>query len=172
MKFRLLFVIMFSGMFALCQGQANTQNSKWEKWNWILGAWKGDGSGTPGQGEGTFAFSFDLNGAVLVRRGHTDFPATQNKPVATHEDLMVVYLDPSSAQAKAVYFDNEGHVINYAMSWLDNSIVFTSEKVGNMPAFRLTYTPLDKDTMDTAFDMSQDGKTFVTYIEGKSRRAK
>ena len=33
-------------------------------------------------------------------------------------------------------------------------------------------TMLDNDSIDTKFEMSQDGEKFVTYIEGKSKKIK
>jgi hypothetical protein len=39
-----------------------------------------------------------------------------------------------------------------------------------MPVFRLTYTLLSDGMVNTKFEMSQDGKTFMTYIEGKSKK--
>jgi hypothetical protein len=137
-----------------------------------MGAWKGEGAGKPGQGEGTFAFSFDLNGEIIVRRSHSEYPATQNKPDVMHDDLMIIYPDPSGTNDRAIYFDNEGHVINYIVTFLDKSVVLTSEKTENGPAFKLTYSPIGSDSVYTIFEMSQDGKTFVTYVEGKSNRAR
>jgi hypothetical protein len=169
MKFRLLFIIMFFVAFSFCQGQ---QNSKWDNWSWLIGAWKGEGSGKPGQGEGTFAFSFDLNGEVILRRSHSEYPASQNRQAVVHDDLMIVYHDQSGNPDKAIYFDNEGHTINYTVSFGEKSIILKSEKSGNNPVFRLVYTLLDNDKVNTSFDMSQDGETFSTYIQGISKRIK
>lgn len=137
-----------------------------------MGAWKGEGSGKPGQGEGTFAFSFDLNGEVILRRSHSEYPAAQNNPAIIHDDLMIVYHDPSGSQDKAIYFDNEGHTINYTVSLGEKSIILKSEKSGNNPVFRLVYTLLDNERVNTSFDMSQDGENFSTYIQGISKRIK
>ena len=51
-------------------------------------------------------------------------------------------------------------------------IVLTSEKIPNAPIFRLTYTLLDDNTVNTKFEMSQDGENFMTHIEGKSKKVK
>ncbi|MGD0583949.1 MAG: hypothetical protein ABR974_13510 [Bacteroidales bacterium] len=171
MKFRLLLIIAFSGAFALCQGQGQ-ENSKWDKWSWLMGAWKGEGSGKPGQGEGTFAFSFDLNSEVIMRRSHSEYPALQDKPAIVHDDLMIIYHDQSGSQDKAIYFDNEGHTINYTVSFGEKSIILKSERSGKSPVFRLVYTLLDNDRVNTSFDMSQDGENFSTYIQGISKRIK
>ena len=108
----------------------------------------------------------------MVRKSHSEYPATDKKPKVIHDDLMVIYLDYSGTPSKAIYFDNEGHTINYSISYADKSIVFTSAKITNIPVFRLTYILLDNETIDTKFEMSQDGIQFMTYIEGKSTRVK
>ena len=135
-----------------------------------MGEWVG--SGQPGQGGGTFSFKPDLDQKILVRKSHSEYPASANKPEIIHDDLMVVYLDYSGNPNKAIYFDNEGHTINYSITYSDKSIVLTSDKVPNVPVFRLTYSLLDDASVNTKFEMSQDGEKFFTYIEGKSRKLK
>ena len=83
---------------------------------------------------------------------------------------MVIYPDFSGATTKAIYFDNEGHTINYSAECSENSIVFTSNKIQGMPVFRLSYTLLNNKMVNTKFEMSRAGNTFITYVEGKSRK--
>ena len=116
------------------------------------------------------AFPYDEK--ILIRKSHSEYPQAENKPAVIHEDLMIVYPDPTGKQSKAIYFDNEGHIINYTIAYFDKSITFTSHKILNVPIFRLTYTLLDKETVNTKFEMSQDGEKFTTYIEGKSQKIK
>lgn len=141
---------------------------KWEKWNDLIGNWTGEGNGKPGQGSGSVNFSFDLEQKILVRKNHTEFPATATTPKVVHEDLMIVYPDFSGQPANAIYFDNEGHTINYVIAYTANSIILTSLQIKDMPVFRLTYTWLEPGLVNTRFEMSQDGKNFITYVEGKS----
>lgn len=142
----------------------------WAKWQWLLGEWQGAGEGKPGEGSGTFSFAYDLNQKVLIRRGATTFPASGDRPASIHSDLMVIYLGGSSEPAKAVYFDNEGHTISYSISYDGNSIVLTSDRVDGAPVFRLTYSSLGDKEMNTKFEMSRDGVSFATYIQGRSVR--
>ena len=81
----------------------------------------------------------------------------------------VVYADFIGNPSKAIYFDNEGHTINYQISYSEKAIIFQSEKMPNIPIFRLTYSLLDNNMVNTKFEMSQDGENFMTYIEGKSK---
>jgi len=169
MKSRLLLTVAFFGIFTVCFGQ---QNSTWNKWEWLTGEWVGEGSGQPGQGGGTFSFKTELDNKILVRKSHSEYPAAGNKPEVIHDDLMIVYPDNTGNPSKAIYFDNEGHTINYSITYTDQSIVLTSDKIPNVPIFRLTYTLLGNECVNTKFEMSQDGEKFMTYIEGKSKKKK
>ena len=166
-KFFLLMALFFLVSFSFAQ-----QNSKWANWSWLMGEWKGEGSGQPGQGGGAFSFTNDLDGNILVRKSHSDYPASGSKPAVEHDDLMIVSLDITDNPTKAIYFDNEGHTINYSITYAPNTIVLISDKIPNVPIFRLTYTSLEDQTVNTKFEMSQDGVKFMTYIEGKSIKVK
>ena len=83
----------------------------WGKLNWLIGNWAGEGSGQPGSGGGTFSFKPDLDRHVLVRKSHSEYPATGNKPEVIHNDLMIIYPESDGNLLKAIYFDNEGHTI-------------------------------------------------------------
>ncbi len=162
-------------MFVLILGFVSASNgqqvSEWQKWEWLIGDWKGEGSGRPGQGGGTFSFSFDLDRNIIIRKSHSEYPATVKNPKVIHDDLMIIYSDPAANSDKAVYFDNEGHTIFYTASFSDKSITLTSEKLPDIPVFRLTYSLIDKVTVNTRFEMSQDGEKFMIYIEGISKKA-
>jgi hypothetical protein len=167
MRVKIILTLIFFGIAGFTYGQ---QKETWNKWNWLIGEWAGEGSGQPGQGVGTFSFGFDLGKNILVRKSHSEYPASENRPKVVHDDLMIVYPDQSGSQTRAIYFDNEGHTINYTLAYSDNSIVMTSEKVPNSPFFRLTYTLLENQTVNTKFEMSQDGMKYMVYIEGKSKK--
>jgi hypothetical protein len=169
MKKKLLLLSILAGLFFVCFRQ---KPPAWDKWQWLVGEWLGEGSGIPGQGSGSFSFRFDLDNNILVRKSHSEYPAERGKPLVVHDDLLIVYADAAGVPARAIYFDNEGHVIQYGLRCADREIVFTCEKTPGMPVFRLTYTRLDDDTVNTEFAVSQDGEKFSTYVAGKSRRVK
>lgn len=161
----LLVCLGFCTLFSICSSQ---NIPDWDRWSWLIGDWIGEGGGQPGQGTGTFSFSFDLDKNILIRKSHSEYPATANTPKVTHDDLMIIYLDSNGDSNKAVYFDNERHTIFYSVTFPDNSIIFTSEKSANSPIFRLVYSQLDRETVNIRFEMSKDGLNFMTYVEGKS----
>jgi hypothetical protein len=167
MKTKLVLIIALLGLAFYCPGQTAPD---WNKWNWLIGDWLGAGGGVPGQGAGSFSFTLDLGQNILVRKSHSEYPATGGKPPLIHDDLMIVHADQSGTPVKAIYFDNEGHTINYAIAYADGAVILTSEKNPPLPIFRLTYTRLDDETVHTEFAMSKDGEKFTTYVEGKSKR--
>lgn len=167
MKNKIILIIAFTGFLTNCYAQ---QSYTWDKWSWLMGEWIGEGSGQPGQGGGTFSFKPDLNEKVLLRKSHSEYPSREGSPTIVHDDLMIIYPDNSGSSTKAVYFDNEGHTIFYSISYPDKSIVLTSDKVPDLPTFRLIYTLLDDQTVNTRFEISRDGEHFIPYIEGKSKK--
>jgi hypothetical protein len=167
MKQRLLAFLILALTLLNCYAQ---ENNRWDKVNWLTGEWKGEGSGQPGKGGGSFSFSYDLEKNILVRKSHSEYASNDGKSPIVHEDLMIVYSIQGGRQLMADYFDNEGHIIKYLVSVSENSVIFLSEKQDNAPVFRLSYTLLDEATANVRFEMSSDGVNFKTYVEGKSKR--
>jgi hypothetical protein len=75
----------------------------------MLGEWKGEGSGQPGEGSGMFTLKPKLEGNILERKGRTVIAATASKPASVHEDVMIIYKNREGNPVKAIYFDNESH---------------------------------------------------------------
>src|SRR5438552_17948620 len=83
----LCLTLLASENILLAQQAQKTVN--WDSWQFLLGEWIGEGGGAPGQGEGSFNFSLDLQKQVLVRKNHSDYPATKERQAYSHDDLMV-----------------------------------------------------------------------------------
>jgi hypothetical protein len=146
--------------------------STWDAWQFLLGEWVGENNGAPGQGSGSFVFSFDLGQNILVRRNITRFPDSKDRPVFTHEDLTIHYQEPDGMHA--IYFDNEGHTIHYAVEFSadKNSLILTSPAIPNAPRFRFTYIKQSNDSMLTRFEIIQPGQpdSFKVYLEGPVKK--
>ena len=144
------------------------------QWAALVGTWTGEGEGRPGSGGGTATFQFDLERHVLIRRSSSDYPASQGRPAVHHEDLLVIHPDGASPDMRAIYFDNEGHVIEYAASWSADGqlLTFTSSSRPETPTFRLTYRWLGSDRMSVSFEIAPPASTaFTTYVSGIVRRS-
>jgi hypothetical protein len=147
----------------------------WGALRYLIGNWTGEGGGGPGQGSGSFSFQPDVQGKVLVRRNHAEYPAANGRQASTHDDLMIVYResDESAEGAlRAIFFDNEQHVIRYNVTMFGDKIVFTSETVRSAPRYRFTYTRVATDALRIKFEIAPPSKDFATYIEAGARRTK
>jgi hypothetical protein len=137
----------------------------------LEGEWVGEGSGQPGEGRGGCTFRFELDGKAFVRRNWADYPATQDRPAFRHDDLLVGSATP--AGIRAVYWDSEGHRIDYTVSSPEAGVVvFLGDVQAGAPRFRLTYRQTGKDALSLAFDIAPPGQpeAFKAYIQAKLRR--
>ncbi len=147
---------------------SQSTKSDWSSFQFLIGEWVGEGSGAPGEAKGAFTFSYDLQNQILVRKNYAEYPAQNGRPAFRHDDLMIVYHEGNST--KAVYFDNEGHIINYAINFSKDSLatIFTSEPNPASPRFRFTYYKSGNEKMKFSFDIAPPGKPeeFSKYIDG------
>jgi len=79
------------------------QGRAWAPLAFLLGVWLGEGGGDPGQGTGWFSFLPDLQGKILVRKNHADYPASADWPAFAHDDLLIVYKDVLGGALRAIY---------------------------------------------------------------------
>jgi hypothetical protein len=154
--------------------RAASDQDPWSSCRFLLGQWTGEGSGQPGQGKGGFSFAPELEGKVLVRRNVNEIATGPGRPPTVHEDLMVVYPAEKGQPLRAMYFDNEGHVIAYKVHPSEDrkSLTFLSDPSPGAPRFRLTYTKKSEDQVAITFAFAPPGKPddFKTYIEASARR--
>jgi hypothetical protein len=145
---------------------------RWSDFRFLIGTWEGVGKGQPGEGAGAFSFELSLDGAVLIRRSQSSYPATKERPASTHEDLMVIF--PEGGRMHAIYFDNEGHVIRYevTVAGTPRTVTLVSPPSPDAPRFRFVYRVVDANTVNGRFEIAPPGKpdAFALYIEGDARR--
>jgi hypothetical protein len=164
------FVATIALVFLCAAGALRAAETHEGALDFLTGSWSGSGSGDPGQGSGSFSFGRELDDRVLVRRAHSEYPASQGRSAVVHDDLLIVYADGS----KAIYFDNEGHVIHYDVVVTSEPAVatFLSSDPPPSPRFRLTYTQVAADELEVVFEVaSPDDRTkFQTYVKGTVAR--
>ena len=153
--------------------QSPKQKDTWEQWKFLVGDWIGIGSGEPGKGDGGFSFTPDLDGKVLIRKSYSAYPPKPGESMGIrHEDLMIVYPSEEGSAFRAVYFDNEGHVIHYLVSFPQKqpSVRFESEQKSGTPRYRLEYEMESSDEVLITFSIAPPGQPYKVYLQGKSRR--
>lgn len=167
-----VFVILFFALTLPLLAQNSIPG--WEKWQYLLGEWKGEGSGQPGTGSGMFTIKPKLEGNILERKGRTEIAATATQPASVHEDVTIIYKNRDGNPDKAIYFDNEKHVINYAITYSENKIVMTSEAIPGAPRFRLVYDKMDEKRVNIRFEIAMPNapEDFKMYLEGKNIKTK
>jgi len=153
---------------------AQQTTNLWANWDFLLGDWVADGKGEPGEIKGWFTLKADLDKNVLVRKNLAEYAATKDRPASVHEDLMIVYPGMNGGPARAIYFDNEKHVINYTVSYgeSEKAVILTSEGQVGAPRFRFTYKKIDGKKIKTIFEIAPAGKpeAFSVYVEGTAHR--
>ena len=89
---------------------------------------------------GRYTFERELGGHILARHSTSDPACTAPANFdCKHGDLLYVFQDGPGLPLKAIYFDNEGHVIHYDVTTpTQTSVVFLSSP-SQGPQFRLTY---------------------------------
>jgi hypothetical protein len=151
--------------------QATPQVDPFTPLRFLVGEWQGEGAGQPGQAKGKADYRFELDGKVLVRRNQADLPAGNGRPAARHEDLMTIFAE--GGLMKALYLDNEGHVIRYLVTARPDGVVFTSEPAPG-PRFRLSYIKKTETLVTVRFEIASPAKpeAFSIYLEADTRKTK
>ena len=173
MKPKILLVLAIS-VFSLAVAAAGPPPDAWKALRSLVGTWQGEGEGRPGPGGGQFSFALDLQEQIIVRKNHSEYPASQGRPATVHDDLLIAYPGDSAAAVRAIYFDNEGHVINYVVtaSADGKTVTFLSVPQASAPRFRLSYTMQDGEEVLIKFEIAPPEKPveFKIYIEGRAKR--
>jgi len=142
------------------------QTADWKKLDFLIGKWVGVAGekDTPlGAGQGAFSFDFELNNKIIVRHNRAEYDSG-----ARHDDLMVIYLEGTP---RAIYFDSEGHVIRYKISFSgDESVVFESDGTQPGPKYRLSYW-MENGSLKGKFEVAAPGAEYKTYMSWGSRKA-
>lgn len=144
-------------------------------WDALVGRWLGEGEAAGAKGvKGAASFAYELDGRVLTRRNVSDAPPANGHAGLHHEDLMTIYPAPDGLHAEAMYYDNEGHVIHYAITWASDarSLVLLSFPEEGAPRFRLTWKLVGIDRLAMDFDVAPPGSVeFRSYAGGVLTRA-
>jgi hypothetical protein len=164
-------VVLLAGSLEAQQPQVDV---RWAPLGFLLGDWTGEGGGNPGQGTGGFSFQADVQGKIMVRKNFAQYPASKERPAFRHEDLMIVYQDPADQRVRAIYFDNEEHIIRYTVEGFADTVRFVSDILPSSPRYRLTYAKNGADALSVTFEIAPGGKpdAFTAYLQASARRAK
>jgi hypothetical protein len=141
-------------------------------WSALIGEWV---SVEPAQaGSGISSFRFELDGHAIIRRNRAEVAAGAARTTTPHEDLMMIYPDGAGDAARALYVDNEDHVIQYVATWSSGGkvLTFVSDAVPGAPRFRLVYQFQSASDVTVTFEIAtpDNPNAFKPYVTGRARR--
>lgn len=172
MRFNKIILLLICTIFVTNFYAQPVEKNIWKAYDFLIGTWEGEGNGQPGQGSGTVSFEYSLDKKVIIRKNHNEYPASNSRPAFVHDDLSVYYLENNLY--RAVYFDNEGHVIHYSNNFSadSTSLVMVSDINQGAPRYRFTYTKLEPLKIRVTFELAPPGKPeeFKKYVEGIVRK--
>jgi hypothetical protein len=174
MRNRILVLLALAFSLTAAAQTAPRASAAWRALQALQGTWNSEPGPTPAGPVtgGGFTITAELQGQVLVRRSFTEFAASAARPAFRHDDLTVY----SAGEApRAIYFDSEGHTIEYAsitVSADGKQIVCVSAVKPNEPRFRFTYTFTSPDSMKVGFDIAMPGapEQFGNHVGGVVHR--
>jgi len=164
-----IFVLLAFLASGLVFAQAAKVPDNWARLSFLAGEWEGVGTGAPGEAIGGTSFAFDLDKKILVRKNWAKYPPQPGEKTGLfHQDLMIIYRSPGESSFRAIYFDNEDHVINYLVSFPEkpNAAVFETDPAQKGPLFRLTYELRADGTLANVFLIAGPGEGFKVYAQG------
>jgi hypothetical protein len=141
-------------------------------WRALVGDWE---SVEPAQaGSGASSFRLELDGRAIIRRNRAEIATGAARTATPHEDMMVIYPTGAGNAARALYVDNEDHVVQYAASWSPDGkvLTFVSDAIPGAPRFRLIYEFQSASEVAIRFEMAAPDSpdAFKPYVTGKARR--
>jgi hypothetical protein len=164
----LAIVLCLAGLYAPYALSAEPAIDPWKSLQFLVGTWEAHtlGGSAGAAGAGTYTFQPELRNHVLARHSSSEKCKGPADFDCEHSDLLYVYRDAPGPSYKAIYFDNEGHIIHYDVSVpASTTAVLLSEPSQPGPQFRLIYE-LKGATMYGKFQMRAPGQTeFHSYLE-------
>jgi hypothetical protein len=167
-KILFLVLICSAGLYAQDAVTPKTDGDAWKSLRFLFGTWEAKtGGGSAGAAsQGSYFFRLELRDHILARHtisagctGPADFDCE-------HQDLLYVYPESAGKPFRAIFFDNEGHVIHYdVLTPSATTAVFLSDPSQPGPQYRLRYE-LVGTIMHGTFQMRMPGQTeFKSYLE-------
>jgi len=162
----LLVAVSIAAPASLAQSPSPAVHDPWQPFAFLIGTWEAETSGGTAAAKviGLYSFAPELNNHILARHsGNANCKAPASFD-CEHSDLL--YLYPQGQSIKAIYFDNEGHVIHYGVTTpTATSAIFLSDPATPGPQFRLVYERKES-ILSGKFQMRMPGQSeFNSYLE-------
>jgi hypothetical protein len=160
---------IFAASVLLAQSAEQTPTSM-DALRFLQGTWEAKTAGGP-EVSGSYSFKTELEGHVLARHSSSDKCKGPAGFDCDHHDLLYIYQDAPGQPLKAIYFDNEGHVIHYDIFTSGAAkVTFVSSGSAPGPRFRLVYE-LRESVLSGKFQGQMPGQAdWKSYLEWSGPR--
>ena len=152
---------------------ASAKTDPWFGIRFLIGSWEAKTTGGMAQAQVSAGYSFrlELRDHVMARHTRSGFCSAPDDFNCLHSDLLYIYPAATGQSFEAIYLDNEGHVLHYAVSTpKPGSVVFLSDAAQPGSQYRLSYTFLDR-VMSGQLEMKIPGQAdFTNYLEWSGKR--
>ena len=138
----------------------------------LLGTWEAKTINNPTvTASGSYSFRAELNGHILARHSTANGCKGPDDFNCQHGDLLYIYTEGPGRPLRAIYFDNEGHVIHYTVTApTPTTAEFLSDANSPGPQFRLLYE-LKDSVMSGRFQIRMPGQSeWKSYLEWRGAR--
>jgi hypothetical protein len=158
--------------------QCEPKTDRFGPLQFLVGTWRGDQAGKPGQGTAERTYQLILNDRFLQETNTSTYPPQEkNKTGEVHHHMSVISYDATRKRFVFRQFHSEGFVNTYVQepSNDEKTIVFVSEAIENIPAgwrARETYTILNENEFRERFDLAEPGREFELYSEAHLKRVR
>ena len=137
----------------------------------LVGNWEGEGK--PGEATSHTEFTLDVQGKVLTRKNHAEYPPAAGKPAYIHDDLFVAYREVKPVATKGLYLDSDGYYARYTVTSSGaGQAAFTSDPIPGFPRYRVSYSLLPDGRLSTTIEVASAAKpkVFGPYLQWTSKK--
>lgn len=172
--YAMILALLVAALPAVSQSGVSAAPDPWKAFTLLEGTWEAKAVGNGGAtAMGTYTFRPELKDHILARHSTTSpgckGPASFD---CEHGDLLYIYQEMPGQAFKAIYFDNEGHVIHYDVSTEPTTVTFLSDASQPGPQFKLVYE-LKGTVMWGKFQMKMPGQSdWKSYLEWSGEKRK
>jgi hypothetical protein len=177
MPWRLPILLILGLVGAPAYGQQTDRNvDRFASLRFLVGTWRGEQAGQPGNGIAERSYQFILNDRFLQETNTSTYPPQEkNKTGEVHRHMSVISYDGARQRYVFRQFHTEGFANTYVQEPTTDAkkLVFVSEAIENIPAgyrARETYTILSDDEFMERFEIAEPGKDFELYSEARLKR--
>lgn len=174
-------LMLLTTVLVACTGSAvgqEAQTEAWEALRYFLGTWKGEETGSAGEGIGERCYATMMENNYIVAANTSTFePQEANPEGEVHEDWAFFSYDKIRGKVVLREFHSEGFVNRYLLEEWDpeeRRFVFESESIENLSAgwrARVTLTIHGENSFSETFELAAPGREYEPLFENHWNRS-